>query len=238
MASSLRSGKETRQARNARLAATAAPKVNKFALLSETLLLGVCLFVLALPVVTAPAAFAAGSAHMERHVSGRSDSVASLWADFRAALPGSWRFGLVALAAGVVAGINALLAGSEQLPGGTPVLVATVTLVAGLAVVLLRTAALWQFEREAAQVRTKDVRTKDVPATDVPATDVPAKDVWSGAWAQAKVDAAGDVSGSVLLLAAMAMAVTFVWMLPPLVFIVPGALVLAVVGVRYRTVAN
>ncbi|MEV8180470.1 Poxvirus protein I5 [Specibacter sp. NPDC078692] len=233
MASSLRSGKETRQARNARLAATAAPKVNKFALLSETLLLGVCLFVLALPVVTAPAAFAAGSAHMERHISGRSDSVASLWADFRAALPGSWRFGLVALAAGVVAGINALLAGSEQLPGGTPVLVATVALVAGLAVVLLRTAALWQFEQEAAQVRSKDVRTKDVPATDVPA-----KDVWSGAWAQAKVDAAGDVSGSVLLLAAMAMAVTFVWMLPPLVFIVPGALVLAVVGVRYRTIAN
>lgn len=233
MASSLRSGKESRQARNARLAATAAPKVNKFALLSETLLLGVCLFVLALPVVTAPAAFAAGSAHMERHVAGRSDSVASLWSDFRAAWPGSWRFGLMTLAAVAVAAINALLAGSEQLPGGTPVLVATVVLVAGLAVVLLRTAALWQFEREAAQVLTKGV-----PTNGAPAQAVRAKDVWSGAWAQAKVDAAGDISGSVLLLAAMAMAVTFVWMLPPLVFIVPGALVLAVVGVRYRTVSS
>ena len=49
----------------------------------------------ALPVVTAPAAYAAGAAHMERHISGRPDTVASLWADFKAALPGSWKFGLM-----------------------------------------------------------------------------------------------------------------------------------------------
>src|SRR6185312_14368560 len=116
MSSASRPARESRQARNARLAATDAPKVNKLALLSETLLLGVCLFVLALPVVTAPAAYAAGAAHMERHISGRPDTVASLWVDFRAALPGSWKLGLVLLGAGIAAVVNLLLAGSEQLP--------------------------------------------------------------------------------------------------------------------------
>ena len=64
----------TRQERNARLAATAEPKVNKFALLSETLLLGVCLFVLGLPVVTAPAAYAA---ELEKQRAARVQPVAS-----------------------------------------------------------------------------------------------------------------------------------------------------------------
>lgn len=209
----------TRQERNARLAATAAPKVNKFALLSETLLLGVCLFVLGLPLVTAPAAYAAGAAHLERHVAGRPDTIASLWDDFKAALPGSWKFGLLALAAALAAGINLLLAGSQQLPGGRAVLFATVVLAGGLAVLLLRSAGLWQEERERA-------------AGQAGSTAGPA--AWAAAWTRAKHDAAGDWIGTVLLLAALAMCLAFVWMLPPLVFIVPGALTLAVVSVQYR----
>ncbi|WP_243400003.1 Poxvirus protein I5 [Arthrobacter glacialis] len=211
----------TRQERNARLAATAAPKVNKFALLSETLLLGVCLFVLGLPLVTVPAAYAAGAAHMERHVSGRPDTIASLWTDFKAALPGSWKFGLLALGAALVAGVNLLLAGSQQLPGGRAVLFATVVLAGGLAVLLLRTAGLWQEER---------ARSAAEPGS----TADPASSAWAASWAQAKREAAGDWIGTLLLLVAMAMCLTFVWMLPPLVFIVPGALTLAVVSVRFR----
>ncbi|MFC8303905.1 Poxvirus protein I5 [Specibacter sp. NPDC057265] len=204
--------------RKARRAAMAEPKVNKFALFGETVLLGVTLFVLALPVVTAPAAYAAGAAHMERHLAGRPDTVLSLWSDFRAALPGSWKFGFGALAAGAIAAVNLLLAASGQLPGGTGVLIATAALAAGLAVLLLRTAVLWQIKRA------------DAGRT--------AAGVWAGAWAQAKTEAVGDVAGTALLLAAMAMSVTFVWMLPPLVFIVPGVMVLAVVAVRYRTISK
>ncbi|SEE88342.1 hypothetical protein SAMN04489740_2927 [Arthrobacter alpinus] len=221
MASASRSARETRQARNARLAATAAPKVNKFALLSETLLLGVCLFVLALPIVTAPAAYAAGAAHMERHIAGRPDTVASLWADFRAALPGSWKFGFALLGAGAVAAVNVLLAGSEQLPGGRLVLAATVLLAGGLAVLLLRAAGLWQAERE--RVAGLSGSTADAPPS-----------AWPGAWAQAQRDSASDWIGTALLVAALAMCLTFLWMLPPLVFIVPGAMILAVVSVHYR----
>ncbi|MGO2541534.1 MAG: Poxvirus protein I5 [Specibacter sp.] len=225
MSSASRTSRETRQARNARLAATAAPKVNKFALLAETLLLGVCLFVLALPIVTAPAAYAAGAAHMERHIAGRPDTVASLWADFRAALPGSWKFGLALLGAGAVASVNLLLAGSEQLPGGRVVMGATLLLAGGLAVLLLRAAGLWQEEpvQVASTAGPQTGSTADTPPS-----------VWAGAWDQAKRDAASDWIGTVLLVAALAMCLTFVWMLPPLVFIVPGAMILAVVSVRYR----
>lgn len=225
MASASRPTRATRQARNARLAATAAPKVNKFALLSETLLLGVCLFVLALPIVTAPAAYAAGAAHMERHIAGRPDTVASLWVDFKAALPGSWKFGLALLGAGVVASVNLLLAGSEQLPGGRVVMAATLLLAGGLAVLLLRAAGLWQAERE--RLASMTGRTTSSTAGTPPSA-------WAGAWAQAKRDAASDWIGTVLLVAALGMCLTFVWMLPPLVFIVPGAMTLAVVSVRYR----
>lgn len=210
----------TRQERNARLAATAEPKVNKFALLSETLLLGVCLFVLGLPVVTAPAAYAAGAAHMERHISGRPDTVASLWSDFKAALPGSWKFGLVLLSAAVAACVNLLLAGSNQLPGGRLVLGATAVLAIGLMVLLLRTAGLWHHGR-AADASPGSTADRSGSA-------------WLQAWAQAKNDALGDWVGSILLVSALAMCLAFVWMLPPLVFIVPGAMTLAVVSVQFR----
>lgn len=221
MASASRTTKETRQARNARLAATAAPKVNKFALLSETLLVGVCLFVLALPIVTAPAAYAAGAAHMERHIAGLPDTIASLWADFKAALSGSWKFGVALLGAGAVASVNVLLAGSDQLPGGRMVMAATLLLAGGLAVLLLRAAGLWQAERESIAVLAGSTANTQPSA-------------WVGAWAQAKRDAANDWIGTALLVAALGMCLTFVWMLPPLVFIGPGAMTLAVVSVRYR----
>jgi len=66
--------------------------VNRFALFSETILAGVIVLLLSIPLVTAPAAYAAGVAHLERHLSGRDDSLRSLWGNFRKALPavGSW----------------------------------------------------------------------------------------------------------------------------------------------------
>lgn len=208
----------SRQERNARRAATEEVKVGKFALLSETLLLGVSLFVLALPVVTAPAAYAAGAAHMERHISGRSDSFASLWADFREALPGSWKFGLGVLGLLLIGGVNLLLSASAQLPGGTLVLGASVILAAGVAVLLLRTSALWQHHRGGSGQATAEA--------------------WAHAWTDAKAESVADVVGTLLLVVALVMSFSFVWMLPPLVFIVPGALVLAVVSVRYRRAAR
>ena len=80
--------------------------VNRFALFSETLLAGLLVLVLSLPLVTIPAAYAAGIAHLERHLSGRDDSVRALWGTFRAALPGSWKLGITTAGAAVVIVLN------------------------------------------------------------------------------------------------------------------------------------
>src|SRR5438093_7227310 len=117
--------------------------VNRFALFSETILAGVIVLALSLPLVTAPAAYAAGVAHLERHLTGRDDSLRSLWVTFRRALPGSWKAGTTTAADAVVVVLNLLLATVGQLPGRGLVLPATLVLGAAGAVLLLRTAANW-----------------------------------------------------------------------------------------------
>ena len=89
------------------------------------------MLVLSIPLVTIPAAYAAGIAHLERHLSGRDDSVRALWGTFRAALPGSWKLGITTAAAAVVIVLNLLLATVGQLPGQAVVLPATLILAAG-----------------------------------------------------------------------------------------------------------
>ena len=102
--------------------------VNRFALFAETLLAGLLVLVLSIPLVTIPAAYAAGIAHLERHLDGRDDSLRSLWSLFKAALPGSWKLGITTAAAAVVIVLNLLLAWVGQLPGRGVVLPATLVL--------------------------------------------------------------------------------------------------------------
>ncbi|BCW37542.1 hypothetical protein StoSoilA2_35980 [Arthrobacter sp. StoSoilA2] len=193
--------------------------VNRFALFSETILAGVVVLLLSIPLVTAPAAYAAGVAHLERHLSGRDDSLRSLWSNFRRALPGSWRTGITTAAAAVVIVMNLLLAWVGQLPGRAVILPATLILAAGGAVLFLRIAANWiggvNWSGDAAEL--------------------PGPQRWQAAYAEAKTDAVRDWSGSLLLLAAVFMAVVFVWMLQALFLIVPGMLILAAAAIRIRT---
>ncbi|MDR6639939.1 hypothetical protein J2Y68_003605 [Paenarthrobacter nitroguajacolicus] len=200
--------------------------VNRFALFSETILAGVIVLLLSVPLVTAPAAYAAGVAHLERHLSGRDDSLRSLWGNFRRALPGSWKLGITTAVAAVVIVLNLLLALVGQLPGRAVILPATVILAAGGAVLLLRITANWS-----GQVAWNGDEYQ-VP------TDVPGSQRWAAAYASAKSDSLRDWSGSLLLLAAVFMAVVFVWMLQALFVIVPGTLVLAAAAIKIRSHRN
>ncbi|MGA8790434.1 MAG: Poxvirus protein I5 [Paenarthrobacter sp.] len=197
--------------------------VNRFALFAETILAGVIVLLLSVPLVTAPAAYAAGVAHLERHLSGRDDSLRSLWGNFRRALPGSWKFGITTAAAAVVIVLNLLLALVGQLPGRAVILPATLILAAAGAVLLLRTAANWSggvnWDGDAGQQPV----------------EVPGPQRWAAAYASAKNDSVRDWSGSLLLLAALFMAVVFVWMLQALFVIVPGTLVLAAAAIKIRS---
>ncbi len=188
--------------------------VNRFALFSETLLAGVLVLVLSIPLVTIPAAYAAGIAHLERHLSGRDDSVRGLWNTFQAALPGSWRLGITTAVAAVVIVLNLLLAWVGQLPGREVVLPATLILAAGAAILLLRTAAAW---------------------SDFAGSGAEAGRAWPAALGAGQSLSLKDWTGSLLLGAALFGAVVFVWMLAALFVVVPGTLILAAAAVKLRS---
>lgn len=189
--------------------------MNRFALFSETLLAGVLVLVLSIPLVTIPAAYAAGIAHLERHLSGRDDSLRALWGTFRSALPGSWKLGITTAAAAVVIVLNLLLAMVGQLPGQAVVLPATLILAAAGAILLLRTAAAWSDVADGAP---------GAPGT-----------AWSAALDAGKALSLRDWTGSLLLAAALFAAVVFVWMLAALFVVVPGTLILASAAVKMRS---
>ena len=188
--------------------------VNRFALFSETLLAGVLVLVLSIPLVTIPAAYAAGTAHLDRHLTGRDDSVRGLWGLFKAALPGSWKLGITTAAAAVVILLNLLLAWAGQLPGRDIVLPATLVLAAGAAILLLRTASAW---------------------SDSQTSQSTGKDTWHQALQTGKDISLRDWTGSLLLAAALFCAVVFVWMLAALFVVVPGTLILAAAAVKLRS---
>ncbi|MCA4135091.1 Poxvirus protein I5 [Arthrobacter sp. M4] len=191
--------------------------VNRFTLISETLLTGILVLVLSLPVVTAPAAYAAGVAHLDRHLAGREDSVRSLWASFRLALSGSLKAGATTAAVTVVVVLNLLLAFVGQLPARGVVLPATQAVAAAGAVLLLRTAACWSTAFERHNDGGKGGRG-----------------TWAGAFALAKSESLKDWTGTLLLLVALFMSVVFVWMLPALFVVVPGTLILAAASIKMR----
>ncbi|MGO4246712.1 Poxvirus protein I5 [Paenarthrobacter sp. RAF54_2] len=201
--------------------------VNRFALFSETILAGVVVLLLSVPLVTVPAAYAAGVAHLERHLSGRDDSLRSLWGNFRRALPGSWKIGITTAAAAVVIVLNLVLALVGQLPGRVLILPATLILAAAAAVLLLRIAGNWS----GGVVWAGDAGRKSV---DLPGP----QQQWRLAYSQAKADSFRDGSGSLLLLAAVFVAVVFVWMLQALFVIVPGMLILAAAAVKIRAASR
>jgi hypothetical protein len=192
--------------------------VNRFALFSETLLAGVLVLVLSIPLVTIPAAYAAGTAHLDRHLNGRDDSVRGLWGLFKAALPGSWKLGITTAAAAVVIVLNLLLAWAGQLPGREIVLPATLVLAAGAAILLLRTASAWS-----------DSQTSQSTSQST------GKDTWHQALQTGKGISLRDWTGSLLLAAALFCAVVFVWMLAALFVVVPGTLILAAAAVKLRS---
>jgi hypothetical protein len=197
--------------------------VNRFALFSETLLAGVLVLVLSIPLVTIPAAYAAGIAHLERHLSGRDDSVRGLWSTFKAALPGSWKLGITTAAAAVVIVLNLLLAWVGQLPGREVVLPATLILATAGAVLLLRTAAAWS---GLAGIGT---------GTRTDAASADARGAWRAAVETGQAVSLRDWTGSLLLVAALFGAVVFVWMLAALFVVVPGTLILASAAVKLRS---
>ncbi|MEU0115234.1 hypothetical protein ABZ137_16280 [Streptomyces bobili] len=114
----------------------------RFAVFAECLLTGVWIAVACLGVVTYPAAFAAGARHLRRRTTHRVSGLREFVVDFRAAVRGGWAVGLAGWAAAAAVWVD-VLAARAGLPGGPFVGAVGILALLGLAVAMLRAAALW-----------------------------------------------------------------------------------------------
>lgn len=105
---------------------SAAPRTSfvreRFSVFSECLLTGVWITVAALPLVTFPAAFAAGSLHLRRYLAGEAGGVREFAADVREAFRTGWRVSLLWWAALALLAFDWQVARSGLLPGGRPLI--------------------------------------------------------------------------------------------------------------------
>jgi hypothetical protein len=185
-------------------------RVNRFELFAECLLLGVLVAVAALPLVTLPAALAAGCSGVRRIAEHRAVGVRVFVADLRFALRTSVPVAAAVVGGGVLLGFDAFVVLRAEVPGraGVAAVVAAVA-VAGL-VVLVRAAALWR---------------ADGPT-------------WTAVLRLGARRSAADVSGSALLAAALVTVTVLTWQLPALLPLTLGCLVLAGTAVEARAVAR
>ncbi|CAM5494976.1 hypothetical protein [Streptomyces fumanus] len=175
-----------------------------FALFAECLLTGVWIAVAALPLVTGPAAFAAGSRHLGRRLAHERGGLREFAADFRAAVRRGWLVGLAGWAALAVVwlDVRAVRAG---LPGGPLVGAVGVLALIGAVVAGLRAAAVWR------------------PGAS-----------WRSLLAGAARRTVLDPAGSFLIVGGLAVVVCSAWFSAPLALPVLGAVAAAAVAVERR----
>ncbi|WP_217141136.1 hypothetical protein [Streptomyces sp. AC627_RSS907] len=175
-----------------------------FALFAECLLTGVWIAVASLPLVTYPAAFAAGARHLGRRLAHERGGWREFAADFRAALRRGWLVGVAGWAAlaAVWVDVQAVRAG---LPGGPFVGAVGVSALIGAAVAGLRAAAVWR------------------PGAS-----------WRSLLAQAGRRTVLDPAGSFLIVGGLALVVCSAWFSAPLGVAVLGAVAAAAVAVEER----
>ncbi|MFF1745995.1 hypothetical protein, partial [Streptomyces mirabilis] len=141
--SQLRARAERRRRAKARKAPRESVFAERLAVFAECLLTGVWIALASLPLVTYPAAFAAGARHLRRRTSHEAGGLREFVADFRTAVRGGWIAGVAgwAAAAAVWVDVQAVRAG---IPGGPLVGAVGLFALIGLVVAGLRAAAVWE----------------------------------------------------------------------------------------------
>jgi hypothetical protein len=176
-----------------------------FALFGEVLLVGVLIFVVALPLVTLPIALAAGIRHLRRFLAAEDSALTWFWRDVRGGLLGSVGIGAVVL---VLTGILLLdidLASSGYLPGGS---IVSAIGYGGLAILMLglfTAAAAWSPES-----------------------------TWRAAVRAVPGRIRADVPGAVYLIATAVFAAVVTWQLAPLIVPALGCIAFAIIAVPER----
>jgi hypothetical protein len=129
--------------------------------------------------------------------------------------------------AAVAVWVNTGLTASGALPGAPVVRWVTWVAAACAAVVVVRAAAAWSDDDPGPAAET-GTGSASVPASN---------DVWQLP-SRGAARSRDDLTGSALLLAALAMCVVLVWMLTPLILVTGGLLSLAAVAVEARRLSR
>jgi hypothetical protein len=177
----------------------------KFALFGEVLWVGALMAIVCIPIVTWPAAIAAGSLHLRRFVHAEATPVAEFFRDTFRALPGALGMGAVTTVLGALVVVDLALAAGGALPGGALVTAAVATAgAAGLALAVM-VAALWS------------------PGTP-----------WMGLVRIAPRVVRADLSGAAYTVVALALGAVITWQFLPLGIPVLGMLAFALVAIGER----
>jgi len=180
----------------------------RFELFADVLGIGLATAVAGLPLVTFPAALSTACTLLRRRrLYGEPCTAGRYFAALRTrmARPGEWAAGAIVLVLGALAAADAGLA-SAGLPGAVPFAVLLAAVVVAAVVIGLRSCALYG----------------------------PAGSGWRGALRAGAARCAGDLPGSAVVLLALGTAVVCAGALPPVLFLVPGPLALALTAVELR----
>lgn len=115
----------------------------KFALFGEVLWVGALMAIVSIPVVTWPAAVAAGSLHLRRFVHAEATPASEFFRDAVRALPGALAVGGATTALGALVALDLALAAGGSLPGGAVVASLVAGIGAAVLVLAVVAAALW-----------------------------------------------------------------------------------------------
>ena len=176
-----------------------------FGLLGEVLLVGVLVTLVSLPVVTLPAALAAGVRHLRRYLRAEDSGLDWFWRDVRAGLLGGIGVGVASAVLALLLVFDIDLASSGVLPGGPVVGIVGWLGLAALVLVLFTAAGRW------------------TPQLG-----------WLGAIRSVPRTVRDDPAGAAYLLATAGFAAVVTWQLFPLVIAALGCIALAIVAVPER----
>lgn len=177
----------------------------RFALFGEVLWVGALMAIVCVPVITWPAAVAAGAAHLRRYLSAEATPPSEFFRDALRAMPGALAVGAATTALAAVIGLDLALLAGGGLPGGMPVAVIVAAIGVVALVLAVIAASLWS------------------PGTP-----------WRALVQISPRVARADLSGTAYTVAALGLAATIVWQFLPLVIPVLGLLAFALVAVGER----
>ncbi|MFE1902958.1 hypothetical protein ACFW96_04725 [Streptomyces gardneri] len=177
-----------------------------FGVFAECLLVGVWIAVAALPLVTLPAALAAGAAHLRRWTGGEQAGLRFFATDLRTALRGGgWSAGIAYGAALALVAADLALVRALPVPGGRATGTLAILAALWLTVTVLRAATAWR----------PDLR-------------------WRALLGPAARRALRDPAGSCLVVCGLAVIAASAWFSAPLALPAVGVLVAATAAAEHR----